>query len=112
MKADHILVVMDGKIVEQGSHQELIHSKGKYYELWSNQIFVKPETELPNSRSPEQQKSGIVNDLSPARHKAELKKVTKTTDLESPSGKDNGKKPDEGKNTSEGHSREVSPGAE
>ncbi|TVY17749.1 Heavy metal tolerance protein [Lachnellula arida] len=108
MKADHILVVMNGKIVEQGSHEELIHSKGKYHELWSNQIFIKPGTELPNSRSPEQQKSGIVNDLSPAQHKAELKKVTETTDLESPPGNDDGKKPDEGKNTSEGYTREDS----
>ncbi|TVY92310.1 Heavy metal tolerance protein [Lachnellula willkommii] len=108
MKADHILVVMNGKIVEQGSHEELIHSKGKYHELWSNQIFIKPGTELPNSRSPEQQKSGIVNDLSPDQHEAELKKVTETTDLESPPGNDDGKKPDEGKNTSEGYTREDS----
>jgi len=112
MKADHILVVMDGKIVEQGSHQELIRSEGKYHELWSNQIFIKPENERPSSRSPEQKKSGIVNDLSTTRHKAELSKVTETADHESPPGKDDGKKPDEGKDISKGHTSEVSLGAE
>ncbi|TVY23227.1 Heavy metal tolerance protein [Lachnellula hyalina] len=108
MKADHILVVMDGKIVEQGSHQELIRSEGKYHELWSNQIFIKPENERPSSRSPEQKKSGIVNDLSPTRHKAELSKVTETADHERPPGKDDGKKPDEEKDVSKGHTSEAS----
>ncbi|TVY34653.1 Heavy metal tolerance protein [Lachnellula subtilissima] len=108
MKADHILVVMDGKIVEQGSHQELIHSEGKYHELWSNQIFIKPETEPLSSRNPEQQKSDIVNDLSPTRHNAELSKVAETADHERPPGKDDGKKPDEGKDISKGHTSEAS----
>ncbi|KAH8676063.1 hypothetical protein BX600DRAFT_194705 [Xylariales sp. PMI_506] len=43
MNADIIFVVADGQIVEQGSHEELLERKGKYSELWSKQIFVKPK---------------------------------------------------------------------
>lgn len=43
MNADIIFVVSDGEIVEQGSHEELLVKKGKYSELWSKQIFVKPK---------------------------------------------------------------------
>lgn len=35
--ADVILVVRDGKIVEQGTHRELMRSKGYYYELYTRQ---------------------------------------------------------------------------
>ena len=31
--ADKILVLQDGKITEEGSHEELIKKKGYYYEL-------------------------------------------------------------------------------
>ena len=35
--ADLILVVRDGKIVEQGTHQELLAAKGPYYRLYTRQ---------------------------------------------------------------------------
>ena len=35
--ADIILVVDDGKIIEQGRHQELLAKKGHYYTLWMRQ---------------------------------------------------------------------------
>ena len=35
--ADLILVVRDGKIVEQGTHRELLERKGYYYELYTRQ---------------------------------------------------------------------------
>ena len=35
--ADLILVVQDGKIVEQGTHRELLRKKGCYYELYNRQ---------------------------------------------------------------------------
>ncbi|MBO5770485.1 MAG: ABC transporter ATP-binding protein [Spirochaetales bacterium] len=38
--ADLILVMKDGNIIEQGSHEELISKKGFYYELYNSQ-FVK-----------------------------------------------------------------------
>ena len=35
--ADLILVVRNGKIVEQGTHKELIRMRGYYYELYTRQ---------------------------------------------------------------------------
>ena len=32
--ADKILVVSDGKIVESGTHQELLRKNGKYAVMW------------------------------------------------------------------------------
>ena len=37
-KADMILVVRDGKIVEQGTHQSLLRARGYYHELYSKQF--------------------------------------------------------------------------
>lgn len=36
--ADHIVVLENGKISEQGNHESLIREKGKYYELVKNQL--------------------------------------------------------------------------
>lgn len=38
MNADQIVVLEKGKIVEIGNHQELVRSKGSYYELVRNQL--------------------------------------------------------------------------
>lgn len=37
-KADVILVVKDGKVIERGTHKELLHKKGYYYNLYSRQF--------------------------------------------------------------------------
>ena len=37
-KADVILVVKDGHIVEQGKHEELLRRKGYYHDLYSKQF--------------------------------------------------------------------------
>lgn len=37
-KADVILVVHDGKIIERGTHDELLRQKGHYYDLYRNQF--------------------------------------------------------------------------
>ncbi|MDE6922103.1 MAG: ATP-binding cassette domain-containing protein, partial [Oscillospiraceae bacterium] len=37
-KADMILVVRDGKIVEQGTHQSLLRAHGYYHDLYSKQF--------------------------------------------------------------------------
>ena len=37
-QADLILVVKDGKIIEQGTHKELLMEKGYYYDLYSKQF--------------------------------------------------------------------------
>lgn len=38
--ADIILVMKDGKIIEQGNHDELLSKKGFYYELFNSQYAV------------------------------------------------------------------------
>ena len=37
-KADNIIVFDSGKVCEQGTHEQLIKTKGKYYELIRNQL--------------------------------------------------------------------------
>lgn len=37
-KADIILVVKDGKVIEQGTHKDLIAKKGEYYKLYTKQF--------------------------------------------------------------------------
>ena len=36
--ADIILVVENGKIVERGKHDELLHARGRYYNLYIKQF--------------------------------------------------------------------------
>ena len=38
MHADTIYVMEKGKIIEQGSHDELLVNKGLYWALWRQQI--------------------------------------------------------------------------
>ena len=38
-KSDRILVIEDGRIIEEGTHSELIHRRGHYYELYLNQFL-------------------------------------------------------------------------
>ncbi|KAF4633947.1 hypothetical protein G7Y89_g4170 [Cudoniella acicularis] len=108
MKADHILVVMNGEIVENGTHHDLIHSKGKYHELWSKQIFVKPTNERSRSRSPKKQDANIINDLNPDRQQEELSKVLKTTDHDCVPAENGDETGSDGKKPDSGHQRESS----
>ena len=39
-KADQILVIENGDIVERGKHKELLGSKGRYYELYTYQTRI------------------------------------------------------------------------
>jgi len=39
INADLILVIKEGEIIEQGSHKELLASKGEYYHLYKNQFI-------------------------------------------------------------------------
>jgi ATP-binding cassette subfamily B protein len=38
--ADKILVMKDGEIIEQGTHEELLSKKGFYSELYNSQFAV------------------------------------------------------------------------
>ncbi len=48
-QADVILVVKDGKIVEQGTHAELIARKGSYYHLYTRQFMEEAMSNSMNS---------------------------------------------------------------
>ncbi len=43
MSCDKIYVMDKGKIIEQGTHHELMESKGKYFRLWKDQLPVSAE---------------------------------------------------------------------
>lgn len=47
-RADRILVIEDGNIVETGSHRELMHAKGRYFDLYTRQY----RRELEQATSP------------------------------------------------------------
>ena len=44
--ADNIILLANGEIIEQGSHQELLHQKGRYYQLYTLQYH---QQQLKNS---------------------------------------------------------------
>jgi ATP-binding cassette subfamily B protein len=51
MHADTIYVLEKGKIVEQGSHNELVDKKGLYYAMWRQQIGERKTTAIPTEKS-------------------------------------------------------------
>lgn len=44
-KADRILVIKDGAIIEDGSHAELLRQRGHYYRLYTAQFRSELERE-------------------------------------------------------------------
>ena len=46
VNCDIILVVDDGKIIEKGTHDELMKNKGYYYSLFTNQFIDEKMKEL------------------------------------------------------------------
>ncbi|KAG9233515.1 hypothetical protein BJ875DRAFT_505324 [Amylocarpus encephaloides] len=105
MRADCIFVVMNGEIVEKGTHQDLIHSKGKYYDLWSKQLFVTPSDKRSRSRSPKKN-ADTIDDVNSPKKMVELTKVIKTAKHDCPPAEET--KKDDGKKTGSSHQREVS----
>ncbi|SPO03993.1 related to vacuolar membrane protein HMT1 [Cephalotrichum gorgonifer] len=74
MNADRIIVIGDGTILESGDHETLIRSGGKYANLWSKQVFLKPKKKgkgVSESTTP----STLINDLEPETAEAELVKI-------------------------------------
>lgn len=46
--ADRILVIVDGKVIEEGSHKDLLRKKGYYYRLYTNQFLEEEGARLLN----------------------------------------------------------------
>jgi ABC-type glutathione transport system ATPase component len=51
MRADRIVVMKDGSIIEYGSHEDLLRLKGKYFDLWANQIQLLNPDDKPDGKS-------------------------------------------------------------
>ena len=83
MNADKIMVVTGGEIVEEGSHEDLIQANGKYAELWSKQIFIKPKVKDAVETKPASVKklSNNTTDSTPDKTKSTLVKVKSSTAL-------------------------------
>jgi len=47
--ADRILVIVDGKVIEEGTHRQLMKKKGYYYRLYTNQFLEEEEARIINS---------------------------------------------------------------
>ena len=45
-RADRILVIEDGRIIEMGSHNELIQQRGHYYSLYTKQFHQEAQQEI------------------------------------------------------------------
>ncbi|KAM7196125.1 hypothetical protein V8F20_007160 [Naviculisporaceae sp. PSN 640] len=85
MNADRIIVIGDGEVAEQGSHDELIRANGKYADLWSRQVFLKPKDKDSTDSDEEgggDKGTGIVNDLSTEATKSVMAKVQSTSSSE------------------------------
>jgi len=51
-RADRILVIEDGRIAEMGSHAELLHARGHYYRLYTQQFRRQLEQEYDMFKAP------------------------------------------------------------
>jgi ABC-type glutathione transport system ATPase component len=114
MRAHRILVVLNGEIVEEGSHDELIRARGKYHNLWSKQTFVKSADGQCRSRSPQMRNANLTNDVDRDRSTTTMVKALNIEENYDPTQTEVGKKPVEGQEFDNGqsHKREVSGGPE
>jgi len=112
MNADHIIVVTGGELVEQGSHEELIRANGKYADLWSKQIFVKPK-DKESTKKTEPRKgrknANIFNDLSLEITNSELAKVQNTPTRQADGAEGHSSSSEDSSDTDQalGHKKEV-----
>lgn len=82
MNADRIVVVEQGKVVEQGSHSELIVANGRYADLWSKQVFLRPSKSL-DIQDIIDDRSAVADDLSSEQTATEPDKMRGEEDFDS-----------------------------
>jgi ATP-binding cassette subfamily B protein len=49
--ADRILVIVGGKVIEEGTHHQLIKRRGYYYRLYTNQFLEEEQARIINQQS-------------------------------------------------------------
>lgn len=59
-KADTVYMLEDGRVVEQGTHQELVALRGRYFRMFESQLTVPAEPLAPQVRSGEPEGTGTV----------------------------------------------------
>lgn len=102
LHADHILVIQDGKVVEAGTHEELIKKKGTYNELWRSQLQVAHDnTPRHRSRSPQTVAPFLINDLSTSGEDDQM--LVESTETEGSNGDKNKQGPGINSETSSMH---------
>ena len=77
LKADRILVVKDGVIAEQGTHEELLELGGTYKELYETQFRQAIESEAAKSGTAEEE-SGDGLDISVLSTQYKVRKITES----------------------------------
>lgn len=108
MNADRIIVVDNGTILEQGTHESLISAGGKYSELWSKQVSISQV--LPWDMAPSKHTLVVQTFIKPKAEKVSNGKAraqTKTAASKAMnSTEDDDAQPEQVK-TPSGHKREV-----
>jgi ABC-type multidrug transport system fused ATPase/permease subunit len=65
LKSDQILVIDEGKLVESGTHDELLEKKGAYHKLWTTQLKLQSEVEKKAAEEKAEKEEDLIlfNDL-------------------------------------------------
>ncbi|KAE8227548.1 hypothetical protein CF326_g7555 [Tilletia indica] len=62
INVDQIIVMEQGRVIEQGAHLELLARKGKYYSLWMQQIRTQKEQEAAQEAAANVAENGSLED--------------------------------------------------